>query len=187
MREAIKALNTAFAAATVPFPLPDELCTTIESFLDRYPDIDHHDSQRFHEDLHALYLRHVSGSAEKHGPFLSALRLLRPAITGETRLTVWWDLVLKPTVDGVGRKRHEIDDAREFLQAVLVYDAEADRDGALARLSTLFTKKILDAYLARTIVPSSAEETLSPENDFVSHELESVLVAFGRRMPKVTT
>ncbi|KAJ4368164.1 hypothetical protein N0V83_006520 [Neocucurbitaria cava] len=184
MRESIKALNTTFSAATVPYPLPDELRATIESFLERYENIDDHDSQRLHEDLHALYLRHVAGSSEKHAAFLSALHLLRPAIIGETRLTAWWDLVLKPTIDGIGYKRHEIEDARDFVQSILVYDVDADTDGERARLSNVFTKKILDAYLARTSVPSSTEDTVSPENEFVSHELESVLVAFGRKMPK---
>ncbi|KAH7398250.1 Hamartin protein-domain-containing protein [Pyrenochaeta sp. MPI-SDFR-AT-0127] len=184
MRESIKALNATFAAIAVPYPLPDELRTTIEAFLDRYDDIDDHDSQRFHEDLHALYLRHVARCEEKHGAFLSALRLLRPAITGETRLTTWWNLVLRPTIDGTGHKRPAINDAREFIQSILVYDAEADRDGEHARLSSLFTKKILDAYLARTNVPSSAEDKMSSENEFVAHELESILVTFGCKMPK---
>jgi hypothetical protein len=185
MRETIKALSTTFSAPTVPHPLPEELRATIENFLERYDDIDDHDSQRFHDDLHALYQRHVAASPEKHGAFLAVLRLVQPALTGEAPLTTWWKLVLKPTIDGIGHKRQEMDDAREFVQNILVYDAEADKDGERARLSTLFTKRLLDAYLARTNVPLSTEDTISSENDFLSHELESVLVAFGRKMPKV--
>ncbi|KAF1943063.1 hypothetical protein EJ02DRAFT_502453 [Clathrospora elynae] len=184
MRESIKALNTAFSATTVPYPLPDELCDAIEKFLERYDNIEEHDAQRFHEDLHALYLRHVANSPEKRSAFLSALRLLRPAITGEVRLTTWWSLVLKPVIDGIGHKRSELEDARELVQSILVYDTEADKDGEHARVSSLFTKRILDAYLARTNVLSSVEDAVSPENDFIAHELESVLVAFGRKMPK---
>ncbi len=186
MRECLKALNSVFSAATVPYPLPDDLRTTIETFLERYDDIDQYDSQRFHEDLHTLYVRHIAAAPEKHASFLSALRLLQPAITGETRLTAWWDLVLKPTLDGIGHKRHELEDAREFLQNILVYDVEADRDGERARLSSLFTNKILTLYLARTVYPPPAEHKISAENDFVSQELESILVNFGRKMPKVS-
>ncbi|CBX93951.1 hypothetical protein LEMA_P036250.1 [Plenodomus lingam JN3] len=184
MREALKALNTTFSAPSVPYPLPDELLTTIESFLERYDDIDEHDAQRFHEDFHDLYLRHVAGHSEKHGAFLSALRLLRPVITGETRLTTWWDLVLKPTIDGVGHKRQEISDASEFVLSILVFDVDTDTGGEHAHMSALFTKKLLDAYLARTNSPLSLEHTLSPENEFAVHELESLIVAFGRKMPK---
>ncbi|KAF2026400.1 hypothetical protein EK21DRAFT_74256 [Setomelanomma holmii] len=185
MRETVKALNTTFSAPSVSCPLPDELHATIESFLERYDNIDDHDSQRLHDDLHTLYQRHVAGTPEKHGVFLSVLRLVRPALTGEARLTTWWNLAVKPTIDGIGRKRQEIEDAREFLLSILVFDVEADKDGELARLSSLFTKRVLDAYLARTNVPMSAGDTVSPENEFISSELESVLTTFGRKMPKV--
>ncbi|KAJ4353021.1 hypothetical protein N0V95_003739 [Ascochyta clinopodiicola] len=185
MKETIKALENTFGAPDIPYPLPDELCATIQSFLDRYDNIDDHDSQRFHEELHALYQRHVSEHTAKHGAFLSALRLMRPALTGEARLTTWWNLLLKPTIDGIGHKRHEIEDAREVVQSILVYDAEEDQNGDRARLSSLFTRKILDAYLHRTNVSSSAENIVSPENEFIANELESVLVSFGRKMPKL--
>lgn len=187
MRETVKALNTTFSTNNTPYPLPDELRSTIESFLERYDVIDNHDSQRLHEDLHALYLHHVAGNPEKHGAFLSVLRLLRPVITGETRLMMWWELVLGPIMDGTGYKRHEVEDAREFVQSILVYDRDADHDGERAHLSARFTNKLLDAYLARTTIPALPEHTVSRENEAVSHELELVLVTFGRQRPKVMT
>jgi hypothetical protein len=184
MRETIKALNTAFSASILS-PLPDELRETIENFLERHENIDDHDSQRFHEDLHALYQRHVAQAPEKHAAFLSLLCLVRPALTGESRLTMWWNLVVERTIDGIGYKREEIEDARDFVQSMLVYDAEADKDGEYARLSHLFSKKILDLYLARTNVHFSAGGIVSSENEFISLELESILVTYGRKMPKV--
>ncbi|KAF5844995.1 hypothetical protein GGP41_001076 [Bipolaris sorokiniana] len=184
MREALKALNATFSAHVVPYPLPDELCATIDAFLERYHDIDDHDSHRFHEDLHALYTRHVANNPDKRSAFLSALRILRPAITGEARLTAWWNSVFKPIIDGVGYKKTEMEDAKAFVQSILVYDSEADKDGEQARLSHLFTTRILDIYLARSAVPSSPDEPVSPENGFVAHELETILVAYGRKMPK---
>ncbi|KAJ4379729.1 hypothetical protein N0V86_004911 [Didymella sp. IMI 355093] len=185
MKDAVKALDNTFGAPDVPYPLPDELCTTIQAFLDRYDDIDDQDSQRFHEDLHSLYQRHVAEDAAKHGAFLSALRLVRPALIGEARLTVWWNLVLKPTIDGIGHTRQKIEDARDIVQSMLVYDAEEDQTGEHARLSKLFTKRIIDAYLVRTDVSASPENAVSPENEFIANELESVLIAFGRKMPKL--
>lgn len=184
MREAIRSLTTTFSAPSVPYPLPDDLRATIEGFLDKYDDIDAHDSQRFHDDLHALYLRHVAGSRDKLAPFLSVLRLVKPALTGEAQLNEWWELVLKPAIDGVGFKRHEVEDAKALLQSILVFDTDEDKDGEHARLSSAFLKKLLHLYLARTKIPSTAEDVISPEDDYVSHEVESVLVAFGRRRPK---
>ncbi|KAF2201239.1 hypothetical protein GQ43DRAFT_416177 [Delitschia confertaspora ATCC 74209] len=184
MREAVKALTTTFSAPTTPYPLPDELQQTIEAFLERYHDIEEHDSQRFHEDLLSLYTKQVAGHPEKHGSFLGALRLVRPALTGESRLEEWWNLVLKPTIDTVGYKRHVLEDAREIIQSILVFDADEDKDGEQRRLSKHFTKRILDMYLARTKLPSSAGDIVTPEDEFVSEELVSILVAFGRRKPK---
>lgn len=185
MRDTIKLLNSTFSAATTTYPLPDEIHQTIEAFLERHNDIDEHDSQRLHEDLLSLYMRHVDGHPEKRGSFLSALRFLRPALTGEARVDEWWDLVIKPTIDAVGHKRHEIEDAQEFLQGLLVFDADEDKTGDRARLSKHFSKKVLDIYLSRTKVPSAAEDSVSTEDEYVSHQLESILVAFGRRKPKV--
>lgn len=187
MRETIKALNTTFSAPSVPYPLPDELREAIESFLERYDGIDDHDSQRFHDDLYSIYQRHVAASQEKHGAFMSVLRMVRPAITGEPRLTVWWNAILKPTLDGAGHKRQQIEDATEVALSILVYDPEADSDGEHARLSRLFTKRTLDAYLARTNVPLSPEDIISTDNELVTLQLESLIVTFGRKMPKVTT
>lgn len=138
-----------------------------------------------HEDLLSLYMKHVAGSPEKHGPFLSALRLLRPALTGESRLDEWWGLVLKPTIDAVGHKRHEVEDAREIIQSILVFDVDEDKNGEKSRLSNHFSRKILDLYLSHTKIPTSIGDVVSPDDEYVSHELESILTSFGRRKPKV--
>lgn len=186
MREALKALTSTFTAPTAPYPLPDELQQTIEAFLERYHDIEDHDSQRFHDDLLTLYTRNVAGNSEKHGPFLSALLLVRPALTGEGRLNEWWGLVLKPTLlEGMGHKRREIEDARAFVQSILVFDGDEDKDGEHARLSQYFSGKILDAYLSKTKISSLPQDPLSLEDEYIAHELETILIAFGRRKPKV--
>jgi len=184
MREAIRLVSSTFAASTVATPLPDELHEAIDGFLNRYRDIDDHDSQRFHEDLLPLYMRHVAGHPDKNAPFLHLLRRVRPALKGESQWNEWWDLVVKPTIDSVGHKSHEVEAAKETLQGILQFEADEDRDGECARLSSVFLQKTLDLYLARTKIPSSVEDTVSPGDDYISHEVESVLVAYGRRKPK---
>jgi hypothetical protein len=184
MREAIKLVTSTFAAPTIATPLPDELRDTIDGFLNRYYDIDDHDSQRFHEDLLTLYMRHVAGNPGKNAPFLDLLRLVRPALKGESRWSEWWNLVLKPTIERVGNKRQEAEGAKELLQSILLFETDDDKDGEQAQLSAAFLKKLLDLYLARTKMPSSAEDAVSLEDDYVSREVESVLVGYGRRKPK---
>lgn len=185
MRETLKALTTAFSAPSVPHPLPDELRQTIANFLEKYDGIDDTDSQRFHDDLLPLYNKYVAGAPAKQPAFLAVLRAVRPALTGETRLGEWWDLVLKPTLDSTGHKRQQLEDAKELLQSFLLYDDGVDKDEENARLSHVFLQKTLDLYLARTKTPSSGVDlVLSPEDEFVSNEVESILVEFGRKQPK---
>lgn len=169
----------------MPLPLPDEIIETIEAYLDSHQPIDDHESQRLQDDLENVYSKYVAASPEKHGAFVNALRHLGPAITGETSLEHWWTLVIRPTIDAVGHKRETIEDAKEFLLGILVYDVDEDKDGLHAKLSSYFAQKLLSAYLTRTKIPSGTEAVISPEDDFIASQLENVLVAFGRRNPKV--
>jgi len=185
-KDTFKALNNTFSAPTIPLtPLPDELLRILEAFVERHHDIEDNDSQRLHDELLTIYQRHVAVNPDKHDAFVSVLRQLRPAIKGESRLNEWWNLVIRPTIDAIGHKRDSIEEAREFLLGILVFDTEEDKTGEKARLCATFTKKLLDAYLWRTRVPTADTDTVSVEDEFIAHELEMVLVAFGRKKPKV--
>jgi hypothetical protein len=184
MKETLKSIQTTFSAPTVPYPLPDGIKETIDSFLDRYSNIDDSDSQRFHEELTSLHTKHVAGSPDKCATFLHVLKAVRPALIGEARWNEWWDLVLKPAITSLGRKRNELEDARELILAILFFEDDQDKDGDQARLSQMFLGYLFDLYLARTRIPSPVEQVLSPEDEYVSQEIESILVAFGRRRPK---
>jgi hypothetical protein len=179
-------LNTTFADNTVQYPLSEELERAIERFVDSHDRIEDSDSQKLQDELLSIFNRHVVNNSDKQGPFVAVLRLLRPAIRGERRLDEWWQLLIKPIIDAIGHNRNTIEDAREFLLGILVFDVEDDITGQKAALSQLFTKKLLDAYLARTNLPSPYQ-IVSPQDEFLAHELENILVAFGRRNPKVLT
>src|SRR5438045_2893976 len=107
------------------------------------------ESQRLHDELLDVFSKHVVGDHEKQGTFVSVLRHLRPAIVGDDRLSAWWELIIRPSVDAIGHKRFVVEDAREFLLKVLVFDADEDAGGRNARTSRLFTQRILDVYLER--------------------------------------
>lgn len=183
----MRAVQSAFANDAAPtIPLPDELQQTIEAFLDLHQSIDDHDSQRLHDELILIRNRSSNTSSERLGAFVHVLRLLRPAIRGEKRLGEWWLTVVKPIVDSVGHKRDTIEDAREFILGILVFDADDDKTGENASLSAQFTRRILEAYLARTKIPTTDEEVVSPEDEYIAQELEGILVAFGKKKPKVS-
>ncbi|TID25923.1 hypothetical protein E6O75_ATG03786 [Venturia nashicola] len=185
LKDTVKAVQIAFANDAAPtIPLPDELQQTIEAFLDLHQNIDDHDSQRLHDELVSIRNRPSSTSSERLGAFVHVLRLLRPCIRGDRRLGEWWLNVIKPIIDSVGHKRDTIEDAREFLLGILVFDADDDTTGENANLSARFTRRILETYLVRTKIPTTDEEVVSPEDEYIAQELEGILVAFGRKKPK---
>jgi hypothetical protein len=168
----------------VAYPLHEDLERAIERSVDSRPHIDNNECQKIHEELLLIYNCHVVGNIDKQPPFVAALRLLRPVIRGERRLDTWWDLLIRPTIDSCGPRRDSIEEAREFLLRILVFDVEEDSTGELAAMSSKFTRKLLDAYLTRTKIPLG-DDVVSPEDEFIAQELEGILVAFGRKKPKV--
>jgi hamartin protein len=183
LKDILKTLDSKFQSPTLSYPLPEDLEQTIEQFVHAHQDIEDTDSQRLHEELVSIFNRSVIGNVDKYGPFVTVLRLLRTLILGQNRLEEWWTLVIRPTIDAIGHKRDTIEDAKEFLLGVLVFDPEDDISGEKTRISALFTQKLLDAYLSRTRLPAG-DDVVSPEDEFIAHELEGILVSFGRKMPK---
>ncbi|KAL1640516.1 hypothetical protein SLS58_006866 [Diplodia intermedia] len=175
LKDAFKALESAFAGPTVAYPLPDELQRTIETFLDKHHDIDDQDSQRLHDELLQTYNNHVQDEPVKRSAFLSVLRQVRPAIRGDARLSQWWNLVLKPVIDGVGHKRNESEDAREFVLGVLVYEAGGDHDAEQAQAAASYMQKLLDCYLKHTRMPTAESDMITPEDEYGAREIESLL------------
>ncbi|KAI9827140.1 MAG: hypothetical protein M1832_005276 [Thelocarpon impressellum] len=188
LRELARALGQALSPAIPPYPLPSDVHDTIQAYLDRHPHVVDHDSQRLQDELLAVYRRCVAGDERKHATFLAVLRPLVPAIAGPDRLLEWWTLLLRPTMESLGQHKGVVSDARELLLSVLVFDDDDDPTGERARVSAIFTDKLLDVYLDQTRIRSVADAD-SPAADsqsasFIAGHLESVLVAFGRRRPR---
>lgn len=95
--------------------------------------------------------------------------------------------MIRPTIDAIGHKRETIEDAKEFILRVLVFDEDEDYMGEQATISAHFTERLIDAYLTRTRIPFGDGAVISPEDEFIAHELEGILVSFGRRKPKVSS
>jgi hypothetical protein len=184
LKDTLRAVNSAFAEKAVAYPLHDDLERAIERSVDPRAHLGENESQQIHEELLMIYNCHVAGNVDKQPPFVAALRLMRPVIRGEQRLDAWWNLLIRPTIDSCGPRRDSIEEAREFLLRILVFDAEEDRTGEMAAMSAVFTRKLLDCYLVRTKIPSG-DDVVSPEDEFIAQELEGILVAFGRKKPKV--
>ena len=183
LKDTVKAINTTFSSENLP-RLPEELQQSLDDFLERRQD---QDSQRVQEELLAIYNKHVGLGSGKQSAFASLLRILLPSIAKQEWLDEWWSLVVEQILDTIGNKRDSIEAAKELLLSILVLDSAEDKTGeSSAGISAHFTKKTLDAFFARTKIPSNDAEVVSPEDEFIAHEWESVIIAFGRKRPKVS-
>lgn len=190
LKELVKALSTAFAAPATPCPLPDEITQVIEAYLLKHEGIDDHDSQRLHDDLLIIYRKHVVDEPQRHAAFLAALKQLRPAIKGADRLLEWWTNLVRPIFESSGRDKVVASETRGIILSILIYDEEKDHLGEAARISRIFTEKLLELYLERTRSSIDTDESLVFEDEelaVVVDHLESVLLCFGRKRPQVSS
>jgi hypothetical protein len=178
-------LNAAFSASSLPIPLPEELQTAIETYLDRHGNTEHDDSQKLHEELLSTFHKYIATKPEKHAPFLRTLRLFLPAIPTDAVLLEWWELIIRPSVDAVGQKNNIVDEAKALLLGILTYDAEDKHVEARATLSRQFLSIMLEIYLDRARTPTADGIATSLEDEYIAHDFESIFIDFGRRNPKV--
>jgi hypothetical protein len=171
------------------YPLSDDLLNVIQAYLDKHVSSDDHDSQRLHDELLNLHEAKVRGRPENHATFLACFRALRPGLTGVERLLKWWDMLVRPTLDSMGQAKAVVTDARAIVLSVLAYDDEDDPSGEKAKASALFTDKLFEIFLEKTRLISYDRGAGFKEEQrqrFVSANVEAVLLAFGKRRPKVS-
>ena len=188
LKELSKALTSVLSPTIPPYPLPNELQDTVQIFLDKHSNITDQDSQRLQDELLTLYNKWVAEDERKHATFLACLRLLSPGIRGTDRLLEWWNMLLRPTLESLGQHKGVVSDAREILLSLLVFEDDEDVNGEKARVSEMFTARLLDIYLEKTKMQASDEDTQTTEDhtaSLIAHHLECVLVAFGKKRPKV--
>jgi len=187
----IKAIAGALSSTLSQYPLSPDLEQTIQAYLDKHNDNDEYDIQRLHEELLTIHATKVGSQPERHATFLAILKSLRPALNGVERLTLWWDILIGPTLDSLSSTKNTIADARAIVLSLLIYDEDEDTNGEFAKVSEAFTKKLFEVYLHKTkTVPSLSSDTRAAVEEqerqrFVCNNIEAVLLHFGRRKPKV--
>lgn len=177
-------LTETFAPSNGLRDLPQALVDTIEQQIDRYPTVEDETSETFHEKLKQIYVKHISDDQTRLPAFLQALQLLRPWMNGAERKLHWWNVVVKPILDNVGRLRVEIERASAFMIAILLYDVNDDPDGIKAKESSFFAKVVLEGYLNRTMWSSAEGGDYTWENEHCAGQFEHVLLTFGKKKPK---
>ncbi|EWC45366.1 hypothetical protein DRE_00765 [Drechslerella stenobrocha 248] len=187
LKDLIRAISTTVTTAPPPYPLPRDLITSIQSFLDRHVDDDESDQQRLNDELLAVHTGKVQAYRNRQLTFIAILKELKPALRGRERMMVWWDCLLQPTLLNLESTKNSVVVARELVLKMLVYDEDDDVHGDLEDVSNLFTDLLFEKYIST----SSAQPTEPDENAqngeetrFMAANLEEILLAFGKRRAK---
>ncbi|KAI9888978.1 MAG: hypothetical protein M1814_006095 [Vezdaea aestivalis] len=187
LRELGKALSTALAQPNITVPLPQDLSHTIDQYLEKHVAVEEEDAKKLQEDLLILYKRHVAEDSTKHASFLAVLRKLRPNLRGSERLTEWWKILVRPTIEVLGKDKAVVLETRGILLDILTYDEDEKDKETNLQLSRVFLKRILELYLEKTKPCSRVEDFFSREDEgakFIAEQIESLIVAFGRKRPR---
>lgn len=185
IKDATKALQSHFCAAKPPPSLPTEARRMLQHFTDQHDgQLSDEDSFRANQDLKHFWERYVGDSPQRLGAFAGVLKELRPAITAEPELWEWWRKAIRPVVASTGYRKQALDDAQDFLIGAMVHrDEEVGSDGH-SDLSNRLCSELFGIYIARTREVSDDDALVAPENAQIAQQVESVLIAFGKKKTK---
>jgi hypothetical protein len=182
IKDATKALQVHFSAAKPPSSLPAEARRMLQHFVDQHDgDISDEESLRANQELKSFWERHVGESPHKSGAFCGVLKELRPAITSEADIWDWWRTAIKPVLSATGYRKQALDDAQDFLIGSMVHHDEETGSETQSRLPSRLCGELFGIYIARTREISDEDALVAPENAQIAQQIESVLIAFGKK------
>ena len=142
------------------------------------------ESARANQELRSFWEKYVGNSPEKLALFVGVLEELQSAIVGETNILGWWQLVVKPVINGNGFSKESVDDAKEFLLQVMVGNDDNDARQR-ANAPNILLSELLAIYIARTRPLSQDDGNgAAQENPHIGNKVEDILLAFGRKRPR---
>ncbi|KAK6499780.1 hypothetical protein TWF481_010138 [Arthrobotrys musiformis] len=186
LKDLLRAITTAVTSTPSPYPLPEDLSTTIQAFLDRHVDDDEGDQQRLSDELLAIHSTKVQGHKDRQLTFIGILGELKPALRGRDRMMVWWDCLLEPTMKNLDSTKTAVTDARQLVLKMLIYDDDEDIHGDLKEVSEIFTGLLFQKYIETANIHSGRNEN-SPngeERRLMGSNVEEILLSFGKRRAK---
>lgn len=187
IKDITRALQAQFTAAKTPISLPAESRRIIQTFIEEHDeDVSEEESARANADLRAFWERYVGEDQQKLALFVGILKELRPAISGKQAVLGWWRLVVKRIISEAGYKRAAIEDAQDFLAGVMADDVEDEDTEEFEERSDPLVNELLTIYLAKSNPLDEDEDAgTAAANAQVTQQVEDVILAFGRKKPKV--
>lgn len=108
---------------------------------------------------------------------------MKPGIRGSGRLLQWWDKLALPVLNNIGEEKGLALEAKNTLLGILVYDEddEVEKDDAV-RTSEVVSENLLAVWLKKH---QAGNADFDNEARFVEGQIQLILLAFGRKRPKV--
>jgi len=156
----------------------------INTYLEKHPTPEESDSQRLQDELLAVYQSSILDKPSRLGPFLAILLPLKSNIRGSGRLLQWWDKLSVPVLNNIGVEKGLALVARDTLLEILVY--EEDEENAKTEDARATTYALSGSLLATWIENTKAAlEEFDEHARFIAGQIQGILVAFGKKRPKV--
>jgi solute carrier family 25 protein 16 len=156
----------------------------INAYLEKHPNPDESDSQRLQDELLAVYQSSILDKPSRLAPFLAILLPLKPNLSGSGRLLQWWDKLSVPVLSNLSMEKGLAVMARNTLLEILVYDEDEEnaKTGDARTTSRVLSESLLATYLAKT---KASLDEFDDHAKFVAGQIQLILVAFGKKRPKV--
>lgn len=162
-------------------PLPDDVKTAIETYLDKHEPYDDAVADRLQEDLVAIFDKYVRGNASATGPWMAILRRIQMALRSPEKVLFWFD-ACQTILDDTPLDKSVV---KETIAAMMNTALLAEKlQDSFEGDST--SNPIIDRLLAIWIdnfYPAHIEGNKSLEHN--EQLLRDALGQFGRRKPKV--
>lgn len=119
-------------------------------------------------------------------PFLAILHGLKPTIQGSGRLLQWWEKLSGSVLEHLGTEKGLAQEAREILLGILVWDEDEDEEPDVNEDKRATAEAFADSLVGTWIsISDNALEDVNRKARFIEAQLQHILLAFGRRRPKV--
>ena len=187
IKEITRTLQVQFSTPKSPLSLPAESRRRIQSFVDEHDgEVSEEESARANLELRTFWERYVGENPQKLALFVGVLRELRPAMKGEQNILEWSRLVMNQVIGASTYRKAAMEDAQEFLVGVMV-DGEDDEDAKDNEATSLkLLDDLLSIYLDKTSsLDEDEDDGVAASNTQVSQQAEDVILAFGRKRPKI--
>jgi hypothetical protein len=174
---------SAFLAAPA-LPLPDELRSTIDVFVQKHRSHDDQCAETLHEELRALHRRHVATPdfVSRMPPFFSIVSMLAGNLRSEERVREWWD-VGRAFIADVLRDPALVVDSASWMQDYLALGNGVTDDAADAYVAVAVNPlldKLVDIWAADYHLGFVAGS-----QDLSEKTLRDAMMQYGRQNPRV--